>query len=113
MSWVMKHLLNASTAVYQLLEIFALIGQDTMLKAEREYFNRVAELGCMICKMPAEIHHLRTDAGMGMKSKEVIPLCPLHHRNGGHGVAIHAGRLAFEANFGTEIELLEKMKGLL
>ena len=113
MSWDMKHLLNALTAVYQLLEIFAHTGHAMTSKAERLYFNKVAELGCMVCKMPAEIHHLRTDAGMGMKSKEVIPLCPLHHRNGGHGVSIHAGRLAFEANFGTEIELLEKMKGLL
>jgi hypothetical protein len=109
----MKHLLNALTVAYQQLEIYVLIGHDTMSKAERLYFNKVAELGCMVCKMPAEIHHLRTDAGMGMKSKEVIPLCPTHHRNGGYGVAIHAGRLEFEANFGTELELLEKMKGLL
>jgi hypothetical protein len=84
-----------------------------MSKSNKEYFNRVAELGCIICRMPAEIHHLRTGAGLGMKSKDVIPLCPHHHRNGGHGVAIHAGRLAFEANFGTELELLEKLKGLL
>lgn len=84
-----------------------------MSKTERAYFNRVAELGCIICRMPAEIHHLRTGVGLGMKSKDVIPLCPSHHRNGGHGVAIHAGRLAFEANFGTELELLEKLKGLL
>lgn len=84
-----------------------------MSKTEKAYFNRVAELGCIICRMPAEIHHLRTGAGLGIKSKDVIPLCPSHHRNGGHGVAIHAGRLAFEANFGTELELLEKLKGLL
>ena len=81
-----------------------------MTKAERAYFNKVVELGCIVCRMPAEIHHLRTGAGMGMKSKDVIPLCSNHHRNGGHGVAIHAGRLAFEANFGTELELLEKTK---
>ena len=84
-----------------------------MTKAEKKYLNRIAELGCIICNMPAEIHHLRTGAGIGMKSKDVIPLCPNHHRNGGHGVAIHAGRLAFEANYGTELELLEKVRKLL
>jgi len=84
-----------------------------MTKAEKKYLNRIAELGCIICAMPAEIHHLRTGAGMGMKSKDVIALCPNHHRNGGHGVAIHAGRLAFEANFGTELELLERLRKLL
>jgi hypothetical protein len=84
-----------------------------MTKAERAYFNKVVELGCIVCRMPAEIHHLRTGAGMGMKSKDVIPLCPHHHRTGNHGEAIHAGQKAFEANFGTELELLEKLKGLL
>ena len=84
-----------------------------MTKAERAYFNKVVELGCIVCRMPAEIHHLRTGAGMGMKSKDVIPLCPNHHRNGGHGVAIHAGRLQFEKNFGTELELLERVHKLL
>ena len=84
-----------------------------MTKAERAYFNKVVELGCIVCRMPAEIHHLRTGAGIGMKSKEVIPLCSNHHRNGGYGVAYHAGRLAFEANFGTELELLERVHKLL
>jgi hypothetical protein len=84
-----------------------------MTKAERAYFNKVVELGCIVCRMPAEIHHLRTGAGMGMKSKDVIPLCSNHHRNGGYGVAYHAGRLQFEKNFGTELELLERVHKLL
>ena len=82
-------------------------------KNKRAYFNKVAELGCIICAMPAEIHHLRTGAGIGIKSNDVIPLCPVHHRNGGYGIAIHAGQKTFEANFGTEIELLEKTINLL
>jgi hypothetical protein len=87
----------------------------SMTKAEKEYLNRVAELGCIICRMPAEIHHLRTGMGLGMRNdyKNAIPLCPTHHRTGGHGVAYHAGRLAFESQFGTEIELLEKVRSLL
>jgi hypothetical protein len=86
-----------------------------MKKTEKEYINRVAELGCIICRMPAEIHHLRTGMGLGMRNdyKNAIPLCPTHHRTGGHGVAYHAGRLAFEENFGSETELLEKVRSLL
>jgi len=41
--------------------------------------------------------------------EEVIPLCPEHHRHGGRGVAIHAGRETWEARFGTERELLEEV----
>lgn len=75
--------------------------------------SRVADLGCCVCRLlghgetPAEIHHIST----GGKSKraghrEVIPLCHMHHRNGGHGVAIHAGRPTWEAKYKTEAEFL-------
>lgn len=84
-------------------------------KAEKEHMNRVAELGCIICHQPTELHHPRFLAGMGQKSSnyDVIPLCPLHHRTGGYGTAIHAGIKAFEKNFGTESELLERVNKLL
>lgn len=78
-----------------------------MTKAEKKHLSNVAELGCIICKSPAEIHHIRT--GMGHKRAnhyQVIPLCPTHHRNGGYGTAIHAGIKAFESNFGLELDLL-------
>lgn len=86
-----------------------------MTKAEKEHLNRVAELGCIIDRMPAEIHHIRSGMGMAQRNSNfnVIPLCPNHHRNGGYGVAIHAGIKAFEAKFGTESELLEKTNELL
>ena len=86
-----------------------------MKKSEKEYLNKIASLGCIICKRECEIHHLRTGVGMGQRNdnNNVIGLCPEHHRTGGHGVAYHAGRLAFEANFGTELELLQKTKDLL
>ena len=86
-----------------------------MTKAEKLHLTLVAELGCIICHQPAEIHHLRTGMGMGQRNTNfnVIPLCPLHHRTGGYGTAFHAGRKAFEQNFGTEEELLKRVKGLL
>jgi hypothetical protein len=86
-----------------------------MTKAEKQHLSKVAELGCLICHMPAEIHHLRAGMGLGQRNSHynIIPLCHSHHRTGGYGVAIHAGQKAFEAQFGTEMELLEKLKGLI
>jgi len=86
-----------------------------MKKLEKQHLAKVAELGCIICKSPAEIHHPRKGAGMGQKSShfDAIPLCHVHHRTGGHGIALHAGQKTFEANFGTEMELLERVKAML
>ncbi|MDD4971887.1 MAG: Ref family recombination enhancement nuclease [Paludibacter sp.] len=86
-----------------------------MTKLERQHLSKVAELGCIICRMPAEIHHIRNGVGMAQRSSHfnAIPLCPLHHRIGGNGVAIHAGQKTFESKFGTELELLDKVKRLI
>lgn len=83
-------------------------------KAEKLHLERVASLGCIVCKnldhndTPAETHHIRTGCGAGQRADNfrVIPLCPTHHRNGGHGKAVHVGRQTWENNFGTETELL-------
>lgn len=82
-------------------------------KAEKLHFEKLVNIGCIVCIKEGygysqpEIHHLRTGAGGGQKSKDTIPLCPQHHRIGGYGVAIHAGQKAFESKYGTELELLE------
>lgn len=84
---------------------------------DRKHMARVAALGCIICGAPATVHHLTGPKyrGMGQKAddRNTIPLCPPHHQNGGHGVAIHAGLKAFEAKFGTQDELLAKTNRLL
>jgi hypothetical protein len=81
-------------------------------KSEREYMGRVAELGCIICRRPAQIHHIRAGSGIGQRAAhtDILPLCSEHHLNGGHGVAIHAGRRTWEEKYGTELELLERVK---
>jgi len=86
-----------------------------MKAIERQYLGKVAAIGCIICRMPAEIHHVRSGMGMGQRNTNfnVIPLCHKHHRTGGHGVALHAGKKTFEEKFGTELELLERVKGLI
>lgn len=86
-------------------------------KAERDHMGAVAALGCVVCRnlgfgeTPAEVHHIGNGT-LGKKASnfETIPLCEIHHRNGGHGVAVHAGRKTFEARYGTERELLEQTR---
>ena len=68
----------------------------------------IAAMGCCICGAPAEIHHVRR-GGAKRDDSKVIPLCPRHHRTGGHGVAIHAGRKSWEARFGDELDWLDKI----
>ena len=84
-------------------------------KAESEHMGKVAAMGCIVCaelghgETPAEIHHIGNNSmGKRADNYSVIALCPIHHRNGGHGVAVHAGRETFENNFGTEQYLLKQ-----
>jgi hypothetical protein len=89
-------------------------------KSEQLHMSRVAALGCCVCRnefglnSDAEIHHVGNGTlGKRASNYEVIPLCFLHHRGGGIGVAEHAGRKSFESNFGTERELLAQTLELL
>lgn len=87
-----------------------------MKKAEKEHLEKVATLGCIACELlgyqgtPAEIHHIREGMGMGQRNDHfhVIPLCPYHHRHGKE--AVHQSKALFTKKFGTESELLEKVR---
>ena len=66
--------------------------------AESAHIGRVVAAGCIVCRnlgygeTPAEAHHIGNGTmGKRASNYEVIPLCPAHHRCGGHGVAVHAG----------------------
>jgi len=81
-------------------------------KDDRIHMGKVAEMGCIICGSPAEVHHIGRQGGQrGKALKDCIPLCPDHHRNGND--CVHAGRRTFESRFGTEKELLAKTLKLL
>jgi hypothetical protein len=92
-----------------------------MNKATANHLERKAALGCIVCRnqgygyTPAEIHHIRHGAGMSQRNGHYvsIPLCPDHHRLGGHGVAIHAGKQQFEMLYGNELQLLDQVGELL
>lgn len=78
---------------------------------EKEHIKQVVSMGCIICGRPACYHHIKLGCGKSQKSSNMlgIPLCPEHHQNGGYGTAFHAGRVAFEKRYGTELELLERV----
>ena len=64
-----------------------------MRNAEKQHMNRIAELGCILCKhldygsTPAHLHHIREGQGMSQRASNflVVPLCPEHHQ-GGSGI---------------------------
>jgi len=81
-----------------------------MTKSEKEYYGKVARLGCILCKIvlkyddtPCEIHHIRR-YGQKRSLSEVIGLCPEHHRGntGIHGL----GRKGFESRYNTNEQAL-------
>ncbi len=89
--------------------------KQRLTKEDRAYLSRLAEIGCIVCirmgygQSPAEIHHVRHGQGGSQRSKHIggtLPLCPKHHRTGGHGVALHAGQKTWEGMYGTEADLL-------
>lgn len=98
-----------------------MVKKKALTKEEAAYVGRVVELGCIVCRRlgygisPAEAHHPRFLAGTGQRAphKKVIPLCPMHHRIGGYGVALHAGQKTWEKEFDTEAKLLEEVELLL
>jgi len=84
--------------------------------ADAELLADVAALPCIICgRQPVTVHHLREDVGLSQRAldDDAIPLCPEHHQDGGHGVAIHAGRRAWEGQHGSVWELLRKTHQLI
>ena len=88
--------------------------------ADKRHYAKVAQLGCIACincgygETPPEIHHVGNGTmGKRASNHDVIPLCHAHHRTGGYGIAIHAGKKAWESEHGTEQELLNQVEGML
>lgn len=84
-------------------------------KSEKEHLNRVVALGCLICGNQAEVHHILEGRASQRKVShfETIPLCPRHHRTGGHGIAIHAGAETWRRIYGSEKEMLERTNRII
>lgn len=84
-------------------------------KAERAHMGRVAALGCIagVCGATAMIHHCGTYMGGGRNHMRVLPLC-WHHHQGPDGIdGKKISKRQWEARYGTEEELLDRVDWLL
>jgi len=82
-------------------------------KAQRERWNRISELGCLICGRPATIHHLFTGAGGRKNHDRVAPLCWEHHvgREGIDGRVM--SKKVWQAKYMSEPEMEQRVKTML
>ncbi|MND75929.1 hypothetical protein D3C80_675640 [compost metagenome] len=85
-------------------------------KAEKQHLSDVASLGCVACRNAglgpslAEIHHVRSGAGMAQRAAHtwVLPLCPRHHR-ACYPTGFHAAPRTWQAEHGSEEALLAQV----
>lgn len=92
-----------------------------MTRADKLRFERLQELGCVVCwlqfqlQSPAEIHHIDGKTKPGAHQK-TIPLCHKHHREGsrdGVWTSRHPNKAAFVERYGSEEFLLEATNAML
>ena len=71
---------------------------------ERLHMERVAALGCCVCRRAAELHHVMTAPGKIRRRDHrfVVPLCADHHR-GAQGVHGLGSELAFCERYGVDL----------
>ena len=82
-------------------------------KAEKRYMDRVAELGCVVCRLlghgatPAQLHHVREGQGMAQRAQNwlVVPLCPDHHQG---KTGVHGDRSSLRMLKMDEMDLLSQ-----
>ena len=52
-------------------------------KADRERWDGIVAMGCLVCAAPATIHHVTASIHGGRLTRRhdrVVPLCPIHHQ---------------------------------
>lgn len=85
-------------------------------KADKQWLDDVSSLGCVACRNAglgpslAEIHHVRTRAGMAQRAAhtQVLPLCPRHHR-ACYSTGFHAAPKSWQDEHGSEETLLAQV----
>lgn len=96
-----------------------------MKRKERDLrFERLFEIGCIVCLnqgrgwVPPEIHHLKGNpwSAMGKRASDAhtIPLCPGHHRYGGHGeVGFHQSPAEWRERYGSQADLFVQVEEII
>lgn len=109
---------RVSTGPAELTAVPKTVTPQNKTAEDREHMDRVAQLGCIVCRRVmgifsplVELHHPRKGAGMGQRAahQDVLPLCVEHHRGntGVHGL----GTKGFEKHYGfSEADLLAEVR---
>jgi hypothetical protein len=79
--------------------------------AEKRHFDRVGQMGCLVCNSDAELHHVSGYADrigrISRSHQRVVPLCPSHHRIGapcGFALSVEAlGHRGFYREYGIDL----------
>lgn len=92
-------------------------------KVERAWMDAVTGYGCIVCRgqgrgyVPCAVHHLLDEGGRRMGHLFTIGLCdPGHHKGAPKSsgeISRHPYKARFEAEYGTEEELLEQTRYVL
>lgn len=83
-------------------------------KAEKQYWDRLASLGCIACRLDGHIntyvsiHHINGRTSHGCH-RQVLALCAGHHQDGTGNdktmIAVHPYKRRFEAKYGPQMGL--------
>lgn len=96
-------------------------GKGAPTKEEREWLDAIVAYGCIACRMdgqpprPTAVHHILR-GGRRMGHLHSLPLCdPGHHQQGQQLglVSRHPWKAKFEQRYGTEEELLARLRAEL
>lgn len=83
-------------------------------KERKQRFNTLSQYGCVVCRQPAQIHHIiGNNKGLALKSddSQTIPLCANHH-TGSQGIH-QIGVKTWEQAYGKQEYHLDKMNRFL
>ena len=90
-------------------------------KSDREFWDRLAQLGCVACRKDGEfnqhvsIHHIEGRTRPGAHRK-VLALCAGHHQDGTGApglIAVHPWKTKFQQRYGNQLDLLAECVQLL
>lgn len=111
----------SDSAVPLAKDIKAKTGKRAPTVEEREWMDSIVRYGCIACIIdgnptrPTAVHHILR-GGRRLGHLYTLPLCdPGHHQNGAALgiVSRHPFKARFEAIYGTEFELLDRLQEAL
>lgn len=99
-------------------DVKAKSGKGAPNAAERAWMDAIVAYGCIACRLdglgftPPAVHHILR-GGQRIGHLFTLPLCDPGHHQGGQPrgmVSRHPWKTRFEDRYGTELELLERLR---